>query len=120
MSQPANIVVCELEDGLATQLQSMLSALNGFRCDYQSIGHADVVFCGADPQALSRVLRAVEETQRTVPVVVVSQRADVSAWLDALEAGAADYLSAPFEAHQLDWVLQSQLSARQCRPHQVH
>ena len=120
MPQPANIVVCELEAGLATQLQNMLAALNDVQCDLRALRHADVVFCGAEPQALHRVLRAIEKTHRAVPVVVVSRKADVSAWLDALEAGAADYLSAPLEARQLDWVLQSQLSARQYEPQQVH
>ena len=45
-------------------------------------------------------------------MVVVSHDAGVDAWLDALEAGAADYLPAPLEQTQLHWVREAQLGAR--------
>ena len=45
-----------------------------------------------------------------VPVVVVSRLPEVSAWLEALERGAADYCGAPFEARQVRWVLNSTLT----------
>jgi hypothetical protein len=43
--------------------------------------------------------------------VVVSRLPEVSAWLDALEQGAADYCGAPFERKQVGWVLNSSLPA---------
>ena len=45
-----------------------------------------------------------------VPVVVVSRIPEVSAWLDALEKGAADYCGAPFEARQVRWLLHSTMT----------
>ena len=78
----------------------------------RELRRADLVFCGPEPGSLQRLLRAVKRTRREVPVVVVSADAGVDAWLDALEAGAADYLPAPFEPTQLHWVRDAQLGVR--------
>lgn len=42
-----------------------------------------------------------------VPVVVVTCVRQVSEWLDAMESGAQDYCSAPFEPGHLGWILKS-------------
>lgn len=47
-----------------------------------------------------------------MPVVVVSRLPEVNDWLDAIEAGAVDYCSAPIEREQLDWILESNLPGR--------
>jgi len=44
-----------------------------------------------------------------LPVVAVSRLPEVSAWLNALELGAADYCAPPFEPAQIHWILQSAL-----------
>lgn len=64
---------------------------------------SDIVFCS--PRA--DVLRQVLSLYRDVPVVVVSRLPEMEDWLNALEAGAADYLAAPFETIQLRWLLNS-------------
>ena len=66
---------------------------------------ANVVF--ADGATLS----AVRSKRPELPVVVVSRIPEVRDWLDALEAGASDYCGAPFEATQVQWVLESSLRA---------
>jgi DNA-binding NtrC family response regulator len=66
---------------------------------------ANVVF--ADGETLS----AVRDKRPELPVVVVSRIPEVRGWLDALEAGATDYCGAPFEAIQVQWVLESSLRA---------
>jgi hypothetical protein len=43
---------------------------------------------------------------------VVTRIPDASAWLDALEAGATDYFSAPIELRQINWVMESALGGR--------
>jgi DNA-binding NtrC family response regulator len=117
MHSRANVVLCELEDSLATQLHSMLAAL-GDRVSHnpKSLPKADLVFCGADQESLQKVLDEVARVRRSVPVVVVSREASVTSWLDALEAGAADYLPAPFERTQLNWIRESQLVAAKVAP----
>jgi hypothetical protein len=66
-----------------------------------------VVFCPSAPRSLRRALRHFPR----LPVVVVSRLPEVATWLDALEAGAADYCSAPFESIHLDWILRNHLRA---------
>ena len=68
----------------------------------------DIVFCS--PQA--EVLRQALGLYRNTPVVVVSRLPETEDWLDALEAGAADYLAAPFEIIQLRWLLNAHACTR--------
>jgi DNA-binding NtrC family response regulator len=42
-----------------------------------------------------------------IPVVVVGCVRQVGEWLDAIESGALDYCSAPFEPSLLGWILKS-------------
>jgi len=65
----------------------------------------DLVFLGGD-------WRDRPDLLRTGRVVVVSQRAEVAEWLDAIEAGARDYCSPPFESAHVLWILQSAVRAR--------
>jgi len=67
----------------------------------------DLVFCETHHPDLERLLHAVSS-----PVVVVSRVPEVNDWLDAMDAGAADYCAAPFEREQLDWILESNLGSR--------
>ncbi len=68
----------------------------------------DIVFCSPSPEVLKPVLQRFKHT----PVVVVSRLPEVDGWLDALEAGAADYCAAPFEPTQLRWLLDTHARAR--------
>ena len=65
-------------------------------------GDFDLVFCSREN--LSSALSICPNA------VVVSRLADESAWLEALDAGAADFCAAPFEPTQLRWLLQSRLN----------
>ena len=67
----------------------------------------DLVFCETHHPGLLKLLHAVSS-----PVVVVSRVPEVNDWLDAMDAGAADYCAAPFEREQLDWILESNLGAQ--------
>lgn len=67
--------------------------------------HPNLVFLGGDWRSATELLRAA-------PVVVVSRQPEVSDWLDAIEAGAADYCAPPFETTHLEWILQSAHRAR--------
>jgi signal transduction histidine kinase/DNA-binding response OmpR family regulator len=63
------------------------------------------------------LLRAVrsDERLRTVPVVLLSARADEEAHSEALEAGADDYLIKPFSARELSARLGALLELKQLR-----
>ena len=61
-----------------------------------------MVFLGGDWRNVRQLLRSAIS-----PVIVVSRRPEVSDWLDAIEAGAADYCAPPFESAHLRWILES-------------
>jgi DNA-binding NtrC family response regulator len=68
---------------------------------------ADIVFCPAGHQDLPALLQ--EARKVSTPIVVVSEHADTAEWLDAMDAGAADYAAPPFNAKQLNWIVQNNL-----------
>ena len=69
------------------------------------------VFISGDSPEYRHILSLLRETRPGLPVIVVSRQPDAKRWLDALDAGAADYCGAPFERVQLRWILGSILSA---------
>jgi DNA-binding NtrC family response regulator len=73
---------------------------------------ADIVFAGGEPVHYLSLLRKVREERPKLPFVVVTRVPETNEWLDALEAGATDYCSAPFENRQINWLMESAL------PHQ--
>ena len=72
----------------------------------------DIVFCPSRPERFLAVLGIVAQAKPGLPVVVISRLPEVSQWLDAIEAGAADYCAAPIEAVQVRWLLESHLRPR--------
>jgi len=72
----------------------------------------DMIFAGGEPREYMSLLRRVREARPAVPFVVVTRIPETQEWLDALEAGATDYCSAPFEKHQIHWLMESALLAR--------
>jgi DNA-binding NtrC family response regulator len=71
---------------------------------------AGVVFvCGDAPDFLE-TLSAVRKEEPGLPVVVATRMPETRQWLDALEAGAADYCGAPFENLQVRWIMSSVLA----------
>jgi DNA-binding NarL/FixJ family response regulator len=65
-----------------------------------------VFICGDDPD-YRHTLSRLRETYPDLPVIVVTRHPETRFWLDALDAGAADYCGAPFERVQVRWVLGS-------------
>lgn len=70
---------------------------------------ADIVFAGGEPKNYLSLLRKVREARPALPFVVVTRVPETREWLDALEAGATDYCSAPFENRQIHWLMESVL-----------
>ena len=74
-------------------------AFDAVRRELPDLVLADVMLCGSDGISLLAALRA--EPARAVPVILLSARAGEEARLQALEAGADDYLAKPFAAREL-------------------
>ena len=107
----ASILLVGLETTIADQLSRVLSQLG------QSVQCAGAGSGAAEPGDIQLVfapqadLARIQRSHPGVPVIVVSRVPEVSAWLHALEQGAADYCGAPFEARQVRWALNSSLAA---------
>ena len=81
----------------------------------QALERTDVaaVFCSADRGQYAPLLGLIGGRQRQVRVIVVSRGAETSEWLDAIEAGANDYCSPPFEPVLIDWLLSATRNRQQ-------
>lgn len=105
-----NIWITGIDSPFSNQLLNLLRNA-GFHAEASPKGSrdADLVFCGAD--ALPKILSTVRSEKRGIPVIAVGSSDSISTWLDALEAGASDYLCTPFEPLQVTWALESNLGA---------
>ena len=72
----------------------------------------DVIFCPARHRHLKEILE--HASAQRLPVVVVTRDPDPREWIDAMDAGASDYVAAPFHRDQIAWVLQSSLLQPAC------
>jgi DNA-binding NtrC family response regulator len=68
---------------------------------------ADIVFAGGGAKQYLPLLRRVRQSRPSLPFIVVAGFSETSEWLDALEAGATDYCSAPFQLRQINWLMES-------------
>ncbi len=107
----ATLLFFGLESPSHRKLESILQA-QGHRVLHAVAGQsyiadiADAVFCDGDDERYRSVLAGI---QLRLPVIVVTQKPTEGKWLDALEAGAADYCGAPFEPIQVRWILDAVL-----------
>lgn len=105
-----NALLYRLEDPLASLLAAGLCQA-GCQVATDAMPGAQIVFCAAQSGVLQQAMSQFPH----VPVVVVSRLPETNDWLDALEAGAADYCAAPFEPIQLRWLLDAHMRPRQAR-----
>jgi PleD family two-component response regulator len=102
----ARVYLAGLEGVLGAELKKVLKSVECELTDDPK--QAEIVFCGWGSEAC----RGRASCDGDVPVVVVSRLPDVDLWLDALEAGAADYCASPFEEVQVRWLLETHLRKR--------
>jgi DNA-binding response OmpR family regulator len=110
--QTKKVLLAGLEPELAKELSESLRVRgveiqSAPKLENANLSEADIVFCQTRQPGLLELLAATRK-----PVVVVSRLPEVNDWLDAMEAGAADYCAAPFEREQIDWILDSNLRPR--------
>ena len=106
MIHPARrAILFHLEEKLETELAAALKAAS---CEIHRVAAAssaaagDLVFCTTGPG-----FHVAKSLFPQLPVIVVSRLPETEEWLDALEAGAADYCAPPFEATHLRWLLET-------------
>jgi len=111
----ASVLLIGLEQAAAAQISRAL-AVERHRIEHksQNIGvremmDADIVFAGGEPSQYLSLLRRVRDERPELPFVVVTRIPETKEWLDALEAGATDYCSSPFESRQIHWLMEAAL-----------
>jgi len=114
----ANIVFTGMESHAQSELGRVLGQ-EGHQVSIQDsddLGGADAVFCNGDCPNYAALLGRIRRLWPNLPVVVVTRLPESDKWLNALEAGATDYCSAPFEPIQVRWILSAVLGrkARVC------
>jgi len=104
MIHPARrAILFHLEEKIETELAASLKAAS---CEVLCLAAAssavsgDLVFCTTGP-----AFHIARSRFPHLPVIVVSRLPQTEEWLDALEAGAADYCAPPFEVIHLRWLL---------------
>jgi DNA-binding NtrC family response regulator len=111
----AKLLLLGLEHSLTEDLRKTLTQL-GHSVQLATLESRDLETTDAELIFAPSVdLRAILRTRTDLPVVVASRLPEVSAWLDALQDGAADYCGAPFEATQVGWILNSTLGSAQAQ-----
>ena len=104
MIHPARkVILFHLDEKLETELAAALKAacceVHRFAAA-SSAASGDLVFCTTGP-----AFHTAKTLFPQLPVIVVSRLPETEEWLDALEAGAADYCAPPFEVIHLRWLL---------------
>ena len=114
----ANVFLIGLEPPTAAQISRSL-AVERHRIEQKSqnvtmldLKDADIVFAGGEPSQYLSLLRRLRASKPSLPFVVVTRIPETNEWLNALEAGATDYCSSPFESRQIHWLMECAL------PHQ--
>jgi signal transduction histidine kinase len=90
------------------------SALAGIRRDLPDLVLADIMMPRRDGFDLLRAIR-MDERMRSTPVILLSARAGEEARLEALQAGADDYLIKPFTARELIGSVEAHLKLSRLR-----
>lgn len=114
----ANVLLIGLEQATATQISRAL-AVERHRIEHKNgdlairdLVDVDIIFAGGAPSEYLSLLRLVREQKPALPFVVVTRIPETAEWLDALEAGATDYCSSPFESRQIHWLMEAALPRR--------
>jgi DNA-binding response OmpR family regulator len=109
----ARVFLTGIEESVAKTLQHALAIerhqIEHRPCDapVDDFLHADIVFAGGDAKQYLSLLQRVRQSRPALPFIVVTASPKTSEWLDALEAGATDYCSAPFHMRQISWLMES-------------
>jgi len=114
----AKVVFSGLEPRSAGRLASLLTG-DGHEIHRENqnvavreLMNANIVFVGGEPDHYLSLLRRVRLIDPTLAFVVVARYPETSEWLAALEAGATDYFSTPFDLRMVRSLIASAIAPR--------
>ncbi len=114
----ARVVFSGVDPRLATQLSGFLTAdrhkvhREKPNASITALLDANVVFAGGAPNQYLSLVRRIRALDPVLCLVVVARCPDTSEWLEAIEAGATDYWSSPFDAKLLRSLIATAIARR--------
>lgn len=121
MAKSARILIAEDEERLRRLLQMLLStqgyeltlAADGAEAlDYFTAGHYDLLITDLRMPKLDglSLLKKVKEQSETTPVIVITAFGSIENAVEAMQLGAIDYVTKPFEEAKLNVAIERALS----------
>jgi DNA-binding response OmpR family regulator len=110
-TQSPRALLVGLEPDLASELERTLAQMGhaASRSDLDQVPalarRLDVIFCSDQASNVNSLVALLRSLRTPIRVIVASRKAEETAWLEALEAGADDYCSTPFETAQISWAM---------------
>ncbi len=119
-SPSTNILLLGIEDPSLKALTAILARQNHSVCSIPALPPAQaldlagwlrtgVICCAAQPRLYHPLIEGIRARGTGLPVVAVSSSTDVDEWLDAIQAGVWDYVSAPLEPDHVNYVVRNAL-----------
>ena len=114
----ARILFSAVDPRLVTQLTAFLAAdrheirRERSNAAVTALLDANVVFAGGEPTYYLPLLRRVRAVDPLLCFVVVARYPDTSEWLEAIEAGATDYWSSPFDPRLIRSLIATSIARR--------
>lgn len=118
MAYTSSILIVSAEPVYQQELAAELKSLGARAVFCESVGQAkdllkrgrfDLAFCAA-PECTFRIsARESDFGERQIPIVMVSRKDDWASYLNAMSAGAFDYIVTPLQAGEVGRVLKAAL-----------
>jgi DNA-binding NtrC family response regulator len=100
------------EWGAVLDVPPLFPILQGFELIPEA--DADLVFVWTGANVGASILELVRKVHPQISVVAVNLDATNAEMLDALDSGAIDYCTSPFDLTHIHWLLQAANQARYC------
>lgn len=105
-----SVLLFGLDSALERELVALLGGFQVASCNSDcpdGIDDASLIFCSAVGHELRSLMEITNRMKSHPAVIVVSRLPEESRKLDAIEAGAQGYVSAPFEPQRLGGLLRA-------------
>ncbi len=112
----ATVLLLGLDDLSAETLAKFLvhaghvSQREPLRITWETRPAENIIFLSGDQKGYRDALESLRRFHNAPFIVVISRLGDTRGWIDALEAGASDFLTAPYTQTQVSGVMQAALS----------
>jgi len=110
------VLLLGLDDLSADTLEKLLaqaghvSRREPLRITWERRPAENIIFLSSDQKGYRDALESIRRFHNAPFIVVISRLGDTRGWIDALEAGAADFLTAPYTQTQVSGVIEAAFS----------